>query len=599
MSITAQTATNAIRLAGAAASAPVWRLVLAGFVSINLGAIAAQGGDEGGHSEYRVKYVAAGAVYLEGGRNVGLADGVKLSVKRVKPVPTDAGKPGQPGPPEVIGQIRVTSVAEVSAVCEVLTTKDEIQIGDIAYLEEQDAEALAEQSLLGGTREYPQVVAFTEGDPLDEEMRESLPRPPSPQVNRARGRIGFEYGGLLSGGSFASSTTQLGLILRADITRINGTYWNLSGYWHGRLDTQSASPAQQSLNDLINRTYTMSLNYANPNSRWVAGFGRLYLPWASSLDTIDGGYVGRRVSDTATVGVFAGSAPDPTSWNYSPNRHLAGTFVNFQSGSFDSTRYTSTVGIGISTVGWADKKPFLFVENGIFYKRYLSIYQSAQIDRPSIQLPGAAPVTSFGLGQSFITVMIQPTTRLSFSINHNYFRDYPTFDPNLVSTGLVDKLLFQGLSAGARFDITRNFSIYNDLGRSSRTGDSHSSWNQLYGFTVNQILRTGVRGDVRYSTFNSTYGSGNYTAVSLSRNLGESLHWEVLAGQQNFRSPYTRDTRYRNFGFNLDWSPGARFFLDSGFTRQNGNLQSYTQWYVGIGYRFDSLRQPRSAKAAK
>jgi hypothetical protein len=582
----------------AAASASALRLVLAGLVSISLGGIAAQGGDEATHSEYRVKYVAAGAVYLEGGRNVGLAEGVKLSVKRIEPVPADSGK-GQPGPPEVIGQIRVTSVAQVSAVCEVISTKVEIQVGDIAYLEQDEAEALVEQSVLGGTREYPQVVTFTEGDPLDEEIRASLPRPPSPEINRARGRIGFEYGGLQSGGVFASNTTQVGLVLRADITRIGGTYWNLSGYWRGRLDSHSASLAQQSLNDLINRTYHMSLDYANPNSRWVAGFGRLYLPWASSLDTIDGGYVGRRVSDTTTVGLFAGSTPDPSSWDYTPNRHLAGTFVNFQGGSFDSMRYTSTFGVGISTVGWQAKRPFLFVENGIFYKRYLSIYQSAQIDRPSIQLPGTAPTTAFGLGRSFVTVTIQPTARLSFNINHNYFRDFPTFDPNLISTGLVDKLLFQGLSAGARFDITRNSSVYNSLGRSTRTGDSHSSWNQLYGFTVNQIWRTGVRGDVRYSTFNSTFGSGNYTAFSLSRNLGESLHWEVIAGQQDFVSPYSSDTRYRNLGFNLDWSPGSRFFLDSGFTRQNGNLQSYTQWYVGLGYRFDSLRRRRSAEAVK
>lgn len=595
MFTTAQTATNATRLATPAASASALRLVLAGLVSISLGGAVAQGGDEGSHHEYRIKYVAAGAVYLEGGRNVGLAEGVKLSVKRATPLPTAAGKGGQPGPSAVIAQIRITSVAEVSAVCEVISSKAEIQVGDIAYLEEQDAEALAEKTLLGGTREYPQVVAFTEGDPLDEEIRESLPRPPSPAVNRARGRIGFEYGGLQSGGPFAASTTQLGLVLRADITRINGTYWNLSGYWHGLLDTQPGNRAQQSLNDLINRTYTMSLNYANPNSRWVAGFGRLYLPWASSLDTLDGGYVGRRVSDTATVGVFAGSAPDPTSWNYSPNRHLAGTFVNFQGGSFDSTRYTSTVGVGISTVGWQDRKPFLFMENGIFYKRYLSIYQSAQIDRPSIRVPGTTPITSFGLGQSFVTVMIQPMARLSLNINYNYFRDYPTFDPNLVSTGLVDKLLFQGLSAGVRFDITKNLSVYNDLGRSTRTGDSHSAWNQLYGFTVNRIWRTGVRGDVRYSTFNSTFGSGSYRALSLSRNLRETLHWEVIAGQQDFVSPYTKNTRYSNLGFNLNWSPGSRFYLDSGFTRQNGNLQSYTQWYAGLGYRFDSVRHTANA----
>jgi len=46
------------------------------------------------------------------------------------------------------------------------------------------------------------------------------------------------------------------------------------------------------------------MNYDNPDSHWVAGFGRMYLPWAVSLDTIDGGYVGRRLGRGATVGVF-------------------------------------------------------------------------------------------------------------------------------------------------------------------------------------------------------------------------------------------------------------------------------------------------------
>ena len=41
----------------------------------------------------------------------------------------------------------------------------------------------------------------------------------------------------------------------------------------------------------MNRTYLMSLSYINPDSHWTAGIGRLYLPWASSLETIDGAYV--------------------------------------------------------------------------------------------------------------------------------------------------------------------------------------------------------------------------------------------------------------------------------------------------------------------
>src|SRR4029077_8053127 len=119
---------------------------------------------------------------------------------------------------------------------------------------------------------------------------------------------------------------------------------------------------------LINRTYQLGLTYDNPTGRVVAGFGRLYLPWASSLDTIDGGYFGGRVRPGVIVGIFAGSTPDPTSWNYNPNRQIGGTFVNFGGGSFDGFRYSSTSGIGISLLTWAIDRPFIFFENSLSYR---------------------------------------------------------------------------------------------------------------------------------------------------------------------------------------------------------------------------------------
>ena len=62
---------------------------------------------------------------------------------------------------------------------------------------------------------------------------------------------------------------------------------------------------------MLNKTYTMQLYYDNPESKWVAGFGRLFLPWANSLDVLDGGYVGRKVNHGIIVGAFAGLDAGP------------------------------------------------------------------------------------------------------------------------------------------------------------------------------------------------------------------------------------------------------------------------------------------------
>ena len=112
-----------------------------------------------------------------------------------------------------------------------------------------------------------------------------------------------------------------------------------------------------------------------------------------------------------------------------------------------------------------------------------------------------------------------------------------------------------------------------------------------------QIWRTGIRGDVRYSQFDSSFGRGHYEALALSRTFRDTLRLEVTAGRQSFISPLTRDTNYRNLGTTLEWYPGSSFFMDGGFSRQQGTIQDYSQWYVGFGYRFDSYRRSRTETA--
>ncbi len=530
---------------------------------------------------FKVKYVTIDSVYLNGGRAAGLSEGVKLTIKR------RAG-PGQSGDATGmvdVAQLEVISVASVSAVCKVKDATGEIRPGDIAYLSATDAENLAQARATGGARQYPQVVTFTEGDPLDEELRDEAPRPPLPEINRARGRIGLDFGGLSSGGSLGSSSYQIGGLMRADITRIGGTYWNLSGYWRGRLNRNSYA-GQPTLQDLINRTYHLSLTYDSPQSNWVAGLGRLYLPWATSLDTIDGGYLGRKIRHGVIAGLFAGSTPDPTSWEYSPNRHIAGSFVNFEGGSFDSVHYSSTSGAALTTLGWVLDRPFIFVENGISYKHYLSIYQSAQADDPR-PAPGTTKAGP-GLSRSYVTVRFQPTKRISFDLNHNYYRDVPTFSQQLIATGLVDKHLFQGFSAGVRVDVTKHITLYTDLGHSHRTGDLKGSLNQMYGVTLDHVWKTGLRADFRITSFNSSFGSGSLRSLTLARNFGERLHWQVQGGQQSLLSSFTSQGSSHFVNSSLDASFGRHYFLQGDYTLQRGGLFDYSQWVLSFGYRFDN-----------
>jgi AMIN domain len=541
----------------------------------------------GMRTAYLVKHVQDETAYLDGGRSSGLAEGMTLVIKDdIKAAALD-GLGGSAG--GTAAELVVIGVAETSAVAEIRSTKRDIGPGDIAYLSSQDTEALVDQHTLGATRKYPAVITFTESDLLDEEARAFVPKEPLPSVNRMRGRFGIDYMGTINRDSSQSRNSEIGAIFRADFTRIGGTYWNLSGYWRGRINSFSAT-SQPTLQDLLNRTYHLDLTYQNPNSRLVAGVGRMYLPWASSLNTIDGGYFGVKIAKTGTIGLFGGSTPDPTSWNYNPNQKIGGMFVNFEGGSYEHFHYTSTSGLGVNLLKWQMDKPFIFFENNISYKRIFSIYHSLQADRPR-GTPPAVPSPGAGISQSFLTVRIAPIQRLEFSVNHTFFRDIPTFDPTLIGTGLLDKYLFQGMSAGARLEVVKQISLYTTLGESNRSGDVKRSLNQLFGIAIGRVPWLGLRADAHYSKFNSSFGGGTYRAVSLSRSFGDGFRVEVLGGNQSIFSTQAGNQSARFLTSTIETSLGSRFFLQGGLTFYRGQLQNYDQWNVTLGYRFDTLER--------
>jgi len=539
---------------------------------------------------YLIKYVTADAVYLRGGYAAGLSVGQKLEVKRISD--KASGNPGVSSgetqisftSAETIAWIEVVSVADSSAVCEIILFDGDIQTGDFAYLSDEDAARLQVDRAAAETESYPQVITFTEDNPLEEEARASVSTSKLPEINRARGRLSLEYNTIRDSTDAETSSRQVGIVARMDITRLGGTYWNFGGYYRGRLNSRTSESNEETLTDLINRTYHLSLTYNNPQSRWEAGVGRMHIPWASSLGTIDGGYFGRRIGKITTLGIFGGSAPDPTSWSYDRDRQLGGVFASFNAGHFESVRVTSTVGLALSGIRWKSDRQYGFFESGFFYKHYLSVSHNLEADL--LRNSELSEKKSLALSRSYLTARFQPLRFLGFDFSHNHFRNIPTFDSRLIGTGLVDDLLFQGFNGGIRLDLPYTIRLYSNLGRSEKTGDTNPSLNRTYGLTVGQIWRTGVRADFRYSSFDNAFGKGLYQSVTISREIGTFLRFNLRGGQQDFTSALTSRNRSRWLSMDSDYYIGRHYVVGAGFTIYRGQTQEYEQWYVNLGYRF-------------
>jgi hypothetical protein len=525
--------------------------------------------------EFKVKGIAANVVYLDGGSNAGLQEGMKLVVCPAR-ASSSAADPASESP---AATLRVIAVATSSAVAEIEQAKREVRRGDRAVLTPEDAQRM---QIVAGARNLAAIRSAPHTPLLS-----SSPQHPgaTSEGSHIRGRIGLDYSGISSSGSTPGFSTQMGMSIESDMANLFGTHWNLQGYWRGRINRHSQFH-EPTIEDTLNKTYTMQLYYDNPDSAWVAGFGRLYLPWAVSLDTIDGGYFGRKLGGGVTTGIFAGSKPDPNSWDYAPDQRIAGSFVNYTGGSYDGLHISSTSGIALSSIGWKIDRPYVFFENEASYKRWITVYHSLIADSPhGVSTRGWRP--GAGIDHSYLTVHLQPSPRLSFDVYHNYFRDVPTAATRIVGTGLVDKLLFQGVNVGVHFEPIRHVMVYTSLGRSKETGDRRRTLNQMYGLTWSEIAHTGLRADFHYSEFDSNFARGDYRVLSLSRQMTNRTFWNVQVGTQSLASPFTSNNTSKFVATSMDVNMGKHSFLQSGYTLVNGSDLTYRQWYLSWGFRFD------------
>ena len=114
-----------------------------------------------------------------------------------------------------------------------------------------------------------------------------------------------------------------------------------------------------------------------------------------------------------------------------------------------------------------------------------------------------------------------------------------------------------------------------------------------------RIWKTELTIDARYSKFDSSFASGVYRTVTISRDLGDRFRLNLQGGKQTFTSPLSSDTGEYFANFLAETNLGARYFLEGSFTTQRGGTQDYNQYTVTFGYRFDNRSRERMASHAQ
>ena len=162
---------------------------------------------------------------------------------------------------------------------------------------------------------------------------------------------------------------------------------------------------------------------------------------------------------------------------------------------------------------------------------------------------------------------------------------FPLSIPGCWAPGCWISFLFQGFSGGLKWSIKPGATFYGNLGSAKRESDTKASLNYMGGLVLSR-LPVPFRVDLRYSRFNSSFGSGAYESITLTRELGDKIRFNVEGGLQSRNSSYTNQTRAKYGTATFDYLVGRHYILGAGWTLYRGGAQDYDQTFINFGYRF-------------
>ena len=145
----------------------MYRFLTVSLIALSLiTTLRAQGPDSAAANGFKVRHVSGDTVFIDAGRNSGLATGMTLTIRRATVLSAQSGA-GEVKARIVVAKIAVVSVSNTSAMCLVRAKNDEIRLGDIATIVQESTRP----------RVVPEVAAAAPPPPITQRAPVNVPAP--------------------------------------------------------------------------------------------------------------------------------------------------------------------------------------------------------------------------------------------------------------------------------------------------------------------------------------------------------------------------------------------------------------------------------------
>jgi hypothetical protein len=211
--------------------------------------------------------------------------------------------------------------------------------------------------------------------------------------------------------------------------------------------------------------------------RDAVGFGRVLNPFIRGLGYL-GGYATVGVGRHYRVGVAGGLDPRIEDSSLQPDQQKYGVFVAYETGTYDTRRFASTLAFSGSYNGGVIDREFGYVQYTFSVARRLSLYHSMEIDfNRGWRRDAADAAVSFS--NSYATAHATVTDYLSVDASYDARRNVRDYQVHDSPDSLFDDALSTGYSGGVSLDLPRHIRLRARAGVRSRedtdTRNRHAS----------------------------------------------------------------------------------------------------------------------------
>jgi hypothetical protein len=506
-----------------------------------------------------VKYVSAGAIYLDAGRASGISKGDTVEILRDD---------------KLITLLTIAYVADNSSSCNIGEGAASIQTGDHA--------------LVRGTGVTSGAGVETEPTELEMEA-ESQPvskrKEPTRKVNRLAGRIGFEYLVQDDREEYDYDYAQPSLNVRLKISEIHGSYYSASLRMRTRKTIRNRESFSTPKSETSHRIYEAALRYEKPDSPIEYGVGRIVAQELRGIGYLDGAYAKYKGGGRLAVGVFGGTEPDLENTDFQTEVTKGGVYAAYDHRTSEGSRTSATLALAGSYQDGQVDREFVYQQLNYYYGSRLSLYESTEINIYRDWLKDKESA-SMALAGSQVNARYSPARLIAFSLGYDNRRNFYTYDARSVPDSLFDDALREGWRGSVDFRFTRQIS--SELGGSLRTTEGRSvnatsSWLRV---NMSDVLNSAVSVTALARAYSTEYSDGVQPSLTVSKSLFRVLSTSLQFGANSYTLSSTDTKINQNWSrLALDLSLGRRYYASLDAQAARGSHQNSNTISLALGLR--------------